>query len=161
VIYILKLLSKIRSEQGFSLIEVVASIVIVSILLISFAQLFIQTNKTAAYNNEKLVTINLADAALAKLQAETFAKNPNITNVNHYFIDNSITEPALKNPPLAILLNGKIYSITYTASQNNKKEFITNSTYSEKELDLIKVVVTVTAPEGKIKGSSEGYVSLE
>lgn len=161
MIYTLKLLSKSPSEQGFSLIEVVASIVIVTILLISFAQLFVQANKTAAHNNEKLVAINLADAALAKLQAETLAKNSSITDVNHYFVDNSVNDPTQKKPPLAILMNGKNYSITYKASQNNKKELITNSTYSEKELDLIKVVVTVTAPDGKIKGSSEGYVSLE
>ena len=156
-----KFLSRIYKERGFSLIEVVASIVIIAILLISFSQLFIQANKTAAYNNEKLVTINLADAALARLQEETFAKNPSFTNVNNYFMDTSIKEPTEKKPPLAILMNGKSYSITYTASQNSKKELITNSTYSEKELDLIKVVVTVTAPDGKIKGSSEGYVSLE
>lgn len=157
----MKLLTKPPSEQGFSLIEVVASIVIVTILLISFAQLFIQANKTAAHNNEKLVTINLADAVLAKLQSETFARDSSITDVNNYFFDNSVNDPAQKNPPLAIWMNGKSYSITYKASQNNKKELITNSTYSEKELDLIKVVVTVIAPDGKIKGSSEGYVSIE
>lgn len=155
----MKLRKLLKSEQGISLIEVIASIVIVTIVLISFAQLFVQSSKTAAYNNEKLVTINLADAALVKLKAETFTKNPSIGNVNDYFVDNVEPDPTKKTPPLAIQMNGKSYPVSYTASQNLNK--VTNSNYSEKDLNLIKVVVTVTAPDGKIKGSSEGYVSLE
>lgn len=149
----------LNNERGFTLIEVVASIVIIAIVLISFSQLFIQTNKTAAKNNEKLVTVNLADAALVKLKSETFAKNSSITNVNNYFVDNVESDPTKKKPPLAIEMNGKSYSVAYAASQSNST--VTNSNHSEKDLNLIKVVVTVTAPDGKTKGSSEGYVSLE
>ena len=149
----------IKKERGFTLIEVVASIVIIGIVLISFSQLFIQSNKTAAYNNEKLVTINLADAMLVKLKAESFTKDTSITDVNKYFEDNSEPENSMKNPPLAIKMNNKTYAVSYEASQNNAE--LDNSNYSEEQLDLIKVVVTVTAPDGKIKGSSEGYVSLE
>ena len=149
----------IKKERGFTLIEVVASIVIIGIVLISFSQLFIQSNKTAAHNNEKLVTINLADAALVKLKSESFTKDASITDVNQYFVDNSESDRTKKKPPLEINMNGKKYEVSYTASQSNTN--VTNSKYSEKDLDLIKVVVTVTAPDGKIKGSSEGYVSLE
>lgn len=148
-----------KNEKGISLIEVVASVVIITIVLISFAQLFIQSNKTAAYNNEKLVTINLADAALAKLKSETFTKNSANSNVNDYFVDNKEPNATKKKPPLSIEMNGKSYSVSYNATQSTKK--VTNSNNSEKDLNLIKVVVTVTGPNGKIKGSSEGYVSLE
>lgn len=151
----------INNEEGVSLIELLAAMAIVTILLLSFAQLFIQSNKTAAYNNEKLVTINLADAALAKLQSETFTKRPAITNVNEYFIDSEEKLPTNKKPPVAIEMNGKTYAISYEASQSGAAPDMGNFNYSEKTLNLIKVVVTVTAPDGKIKGSSEGYVSLE
>ena len=148
-----------KEESGFNLIEVVASIVIIGIILISFSQLFIQSNKTAAHNNEKLVTINLADAMLVKLKSETFTKDSSITDMNKYFKDSSEPDHTKKKPPLAIQMNGKTYAVSYQASQSNSK--LANSNYSEEALGLIKVVVTVTAPNGKIKGSSEGYVSLE
>ena len=159
----------IKNEDGVSLIELIASIAIVTILLISFAQLFIQANKTAAYNNEKLVTINLADAMLARLQSETFTKKASITNVNDYFIEPANTNPAKRRIPTTIQMNGKSYSISYKASQStenfNRSAPAGNSTKepfsTEKNLDLIKVVVTVASPDGKTKSSTEGYVVLE
>lgn len=148
-----------KKESGFTLLEVVASIVIITIVLLSFSQLFIQSNKTAAHNNERLVTINLADAALVKLKSQSFTKDASFTNVNQYFEDNVESDLTKKKPPLAIQMNGKTYAVSYVPSQSNIN--VMNSNYSEEDLDLIKVVVTVTAPDGKIKGSSEGYVSLE
>ena len=151
----------IKNEDGVSLIELIASIAIVTILLISFAQLFVQANKTAAYNNEKLVTINLADAMLARLQSETFTKKSSITNVNDYFADSVEKDPTKKRPPTAIKMNGRTYAISYKASQSGTAPGSNQFNHSEKSLDLIKVVVTVATPDGKIKGTSEGYVSLE
>lgn len=77
---------KLKSEKGFSLIEVVASIVLISIILLMFAQIFVSTNHTAAVNTEKLVTINLADAVLAKLKSEPLPKL-STTDLNDYFKD--------------------------------------------------------------------------
>lgn len=62
-------MKRIKSQRGFSLLEVVASIVLISIILLSFAQIFVQANSTANINNEKLVVINLADAYLERLKA--------------------------------------------------------------------------------------------
>lgn len=148
------------NEKGFTLIEVIASIVLISIVLLSFSLIFIQTNKTAAHNNEKLVTINLADAALAKVRAKSYTKitTPGAT-LQDYFIDKTTTNKKLMDPPLEIEMNGKTYTVTYKPSQS--KVAPSNSNYSEEQLNLIKVVVTVTSPDGKIKGSSEGYVSIE
>ncbi|MGE7997409.1 type IV pilus modification PilV family protein [Lysinibacillus sp. NPDC093190] len=138
----------IKSQRGFSLIEVVASLVLISIILLSFAQIFISTNKTATVNTEKLVTVNLADAVLAKLKSEPLPKIAT-SDLNQYFIGKS----------KSMGLNDKTYTITYTPSQNSTK--YANSNFTEKDLNLIKVVVTVTSPNGKTKGSSEGYVSIE
>ncbi|MGE8001906.1 type IV pilus modification PilV family protein [Lysinibacillus sp. NPDC093216] len=148
----------IKSQRGFSLIEVVASLVLISIILLSFAQIFISTNKTATVNIEKLVTVNLADAVLAKLKSDPLTKIAT-KDLNDYFKDTSEPDAKKKNPPLEIDLNGKTYTITYTPSQNSNK--YANSDFTEKDLNLIKVVVTVTSQNGKTKGSSEGYVSIE
>lgn len=148
----------LEDEKGFSLVEVVASIVIIAIVLLSFAQIFIQTNRTSVLNNERLVVVNLADAALAKLTSQPIPKQTT-TDLNAYFTDTSQSDNTKKNPPTEIQLNGQTYTVTYTPSQD--KESIKNSTNTESSLDLIKVVVTVTAPNGKTKGSSEGYVYIE
>ncbi|MGN7478840.1 type IV pilus modification PilV family protein [Solibacillus silvestris] len=149
----------LKQERGFSLIEVVAAILIVGIVLVSFSQLFIQSNKIAHKNNEKLITVNLADAMLVRLKAESFTYSSTITDPNKYFIDTTQSDRTKKKPPTLIRMNDKDYEVSYNASQNN--QMITNASYSEKDLKLIKVVVTVTAPDGKTKGSSEGFVALE
>jgi len=146
----------IQNPKGFTLIEVVASIIIITIVLLSFSQIFIQANRTAVTNTEKLVTINLADALLARVRANTYTK---ASDIQSYFIDNTQSNKKLKNPPLEIDLNGKTYTVSYKASQNTAKS--KNASFSEKDLNLIKVIVTVTSPNGKTKGSSEGYVAIE
>lgn len=58
------------TQNGFTLVETLASIVLLVIILLSFTQLFVQTNKAANINNEKLVVINLADGILEGLKAK-------------------------------------------------------------------------------------------
>ncbi|QCR32032.1 prepilin-type N-terminal cleavage/methylation domain-containing protein [Lysinibacillus sp. SGAir0095] len=146
----------LQNPKGFTLIEVVASIIIITIILLSISQLFIQTNRTAVTNTEKLVTINLADAMLERVRAKTYTK---ATDIQRYFVDTTQTNKKLKNPPLEIDLNGRTNTVSYKSSQSTTKS--KNATYTEKDLNLIKVVVTVTSPNGTTKGSSEGYVSID
>lgn len=143
-------MNTIKEETGFSLIEVVASVVIISIALLSCIQLIIHTNKTADLNNDKLVAINLADGILEKLKATTITQDTSITNVNDYF----------HSEPTTMSINGRDYTISYSASQSTTQPS-SSAAYTEEQLNLIKVVVTVTSPNGKTKGSSEGYVSIE
>lgn len=152
----MKKINKLQNSKGFTLIEVVASIIILSIVLLSFSMVFIQTNKTAAYNNEKLVTVNLADAILAKIKSKTYTGIPE-DKLEYYFTHSALTKDNALNLPLEIEMNEKIYTISYLPSQSTTKL----TSYSEKDLNLVKVVVTVTAPDGKTKGSSEGYVTIE
>ncbi|EGL81586.1 hypothetical protein CathTA2_2949 [Caldalkalibacillus thermarum TA2.A1] len=56
-----------RSERGFSLIELLASLVIVAVVLISFAAFFVQSGKFNAHNQSKLVAVNLARGTLEQL----------------------------------------------------------------------------------------------
>lgn len=149
----------LKQQRGITLVEVVAAILIVGIVLISFSQLFIQSNRIAHKNNEKLITVNLADAMLVRLKSESFAYNSTITDPNSYFIDATQSDRTKKRPPTLIKMNGKDYEVSYSASLNSQQ--VNNASYSEKDLKLVKVVVTVTAPDGKTKGSSEGFVALE
>lgn len=149
----------LKQQRGLSLVEVIAAIAIVGIILLSFSHILIQTNKIAYKNNEKLITVNLADAMLVRLKSESFTYNSTITNPNNYFVDTTQSDRTKKKPPTLIKMNDKNYEVNYSASQSNQA--ITNASNSEKDLKLIRVIVTVTAPDGKTKGSSEGYVSIE
>ena len=164
------LLMLLRNEKGMTLIEVLAAFIIIAIILVSFATFFTQNAKSASYNNGKLVVTNLADAVLAKVQNLTFTKTTNHINADKnnqtydlqsYFIDKTTPPlaPEDRQPPTAIKMNGKTYTVTYLARQSNVKQQATG--YSEKDLNLINIVVTVISPDGKTKSSTEGYVYLE
>lgn len=134
-----------KNEKGLTLIEVIASIAIISIVLLSFFQLFIQSNKTAVANNEKLVVINLADAQLERLKLD------HIVLIDLDKLDPETINKKSKSFELEkILLNSKSYSVNVLASVSE----------AEKNLNLVNIVVTVTAPNGKTKSSVEGYVKL-
>lgn len=133
------------SNKGFTLIEVLASIILISIILLSFAQIFMQSNKFMHRNNEQLVVINLADAVVEKLKSFPQEKN----NSGKFFA----------NYDKKIRMNDNDYDVAIVATQN--KFAHKNATYSEQDLGLIKVVVTITAPNGQTKGVSEGYVALQ
>mgnify|MGYP002734032960 CR=1 FL=1 len=152
----------IKKERGFTLIEVVASIVIIGIVLISFSQLFIQSNKTAAHNNEKLVLINFADAELERIQATklpVFAEKVDL--INH--IKTTFTRE--------MLFNSRYFYIQINPTQDSTS--VTSSTVTESELNLVNIKVTVSLcsqnPNGNPtvfcldgpKSSTEGYVSID
>src|SRR5699024_7342090 len=74
--YVMKMIKNnhYRNENGFTLVEVLASIVIISVIMLGVVQLMSFTNKTAASNNSKLVTTHLAKATIEriKMQPETY-----------------------------------------------------------------------------------------
>lgn len=168
----------IRNNEGFSLVEIVASIVIISIIMISFFQFFTSNAKIASLNTDKLVTINLADATLAKLKSSTTFNSSVVTDLDFielgidptelspsdkklysYFIDVSEDDPTKMLPPRAIELNGKLYTIDYKPTQSTSE--VHNSSFSESKLNFIRVVVIVYSPDGKTNGKSEGYVQID
>lgn len=151
----------LKSQRGISLVEVVAAIVIIGIILISFSQLLIQSNKLAHKNTEKLVTIQLADAMLERLKANPSENSSILEKIKPYCPgDNTLIKPE-DQVTTEIVMNSKTYHVTYFPSQCSKSNTFQNTTNTDLNLKLVRVVVTVTAPNGKTKGSTEGYVSLE
>ncbi|WP_419958658.1 prepilin-type N-terminal cleavage/methylation domain-containing protein [Psychrobacillus psychrotolerans] len=132
---------KRQNEKAFTLVEVVASLVLLSIILLSFFQIFIQTNRVANMNTEKLVIINLADAQLERLQVDS-------TELKTIGINQLAVEKGVSLNP--ILLNNKTYNVNVKLYPNSKDE----------NLKLYNIVVTVTTQDGKTKSSVEGYITL-
>ncbi|WP_339214824.1 prepilin-type N-terminal cleavage/methylation domain-containing protein [Solibacillus sp. FSL W8-0372] len=134
----------LQKENGFSLIEVVASIVIITIILLTFSQLFIQSNKTAAYNNEKLVLINLADGQLERIQALSFS---NITELRGYISSTNNIPIQLNNKEYMV----KIEETNYKVNGNQKQSF--------SDYNLVHLSVSVSINNSK--SVAEGYVKIK
>lgn len=59
---------KNNREKGLTLIEVLASLVIVSIVLISFSGILIQSMKHTKYNKEKLTEVDIAEEVIGEIR---------------------------------------------------------------------------------------------
>ncbi|ANU16931.1 hypothetical protein BBI11_07810 [Planococcus maritimus] len=129
-----------ENENGFTLVEVLASLVIISIVLMSFMAIFSNTNKLAVSNSEKLVVINLADAYLerVKVQADEYIEFPTADKCN-----------SKEMPSFIYNINEKDYRIEVNTYQD----------LDECSLSLINVVVIVTAVDSNMSSSVEGYIS--
>lgn len=133
-----------ENEKGFTLIEVVASIIIISIVLLSFSQLFIQSNKSSVQNNDKLITINLAEAELERLKVTPF----------HPDYLPPIDKSKLYNPP-----KKEVEKVIYEYGPKYKLSIKATQTADEKNNQLVNVVVTTKL--NTVSTTVEGYVKYE
>ncbi|NME06161.1 prepilin-type N-terminal cleavage/methylation domain-containing protein [Psychrobacillus sp. BL-248-WT-3] len=131
------------NQKGLTLVEVLTSLAIISIVLLSFFQLIINSNENAASNNEKLVMIYLADAELERLKIDP-------SNLFLVDLENSTFEIKEKLEKV-IKLNNKNYKVSIKTSQNN----------DEKKMKLLNVVIKVRLDSSKSSSAVEGYIVYE
>ncbi len=60
----MKKFSPVRQERGLTLIEVIASILLISIILLSFMGMFLQSNKTTATSDDIVDATYLANKSM-------------------------------------------------------------------------------------------------
>jgi len=58
----------IHNEKGLTLVEILAALVILGIILISFSSFFLQSAKNTKYNEEKLTAIDLSEEIVADIR---------------------------------------------------------------------------------------------
>lgn len=150
-----------NSEKGFSLLEVVASIVILSIVLLSFYPFFINAKVMSNSNMERLVVMNLADATLERVKIDQFSYIQKTSDTPSPKYLSTIKKPegeatynsancatAGECEMYVLKINDNDYFIEVKASQNA----------NEANANLISILITVKTQSGKIKYSVEGYV---
>lgn len=141
-----------KNEKGFTLVELLASIIILSIIIIGIFQMFVFTSKTATSNQTKLVTTHLAKATIERIKVDAESFFPlDIVNVNEEKEINSANCSSLSNVDCdlyEIKVNDLTYQVEIYVSQNEE----------EVDLNLINVVVTVTEDEKNLSSKVEGYV---
>lgn len=119
----------VKQEKGFTLVEVIASIVIIGLVLVSVAQLITQSNTVAQSNNEKLVVIDLADAVLEHIKNEDYRVQEAINNA----VDK--TAPNILIPLDTLVIDG-IHSIQNI--DNHKTIFYFEGQHYEVDASIIK-----------------------
>lgn len=134
-----------KNEKGLTLVEVLAAVVLISIVLMGFMALFGTTNKLAVTNSEKLVVINLADAHLERLKTDPVI----------YFKDAGLTFPTAKitnriEETRAESINGKNYLVTIELTPPNSS--------LQNAQSLLNVLITVKASTSNLSSSVEGFV---
>ena len=149
----------LKNEKGFSLLEVVAAFVLITIILLSFYPLINNAKKVSASNIERLVVINLAEATLNRLKInktayiENPADNPSYLfevggkEGKEYSLEDCMVEKC--KTLYTINLNGRNYYFKVQASQ----------TKEDSQKNLISIMVTAKNEKGNISYSVEGYVS--
>ncbi|MBH0164035.1 prepilin-type N-terminal cleavage/methylation domain-containing protein [Fictibacillus sp. 7GRE50] len=143
------------SEKGFSLVEVLVSLTILSVSVIAFSNLFIQADEISSGNNQKLVATNLARMTLDRIQQKPIDYGIKVPIKDVYSNEKcyDLTADACNNLYTTIINNVK-YSINVTTSPGDAKEVSAN---------LFPVIVTVSYQlKEKSKDTSvEGYVSYD
>ena len=130
----------LKNNKGFSLIEVIASVLIITIILLSFFSLLIQTKKTEVRSNETVVATYIAQAVMEEI----------------YYL--STTMDYDKNNET--IKNLKEHPETYFKDDAHKNTLITNSLNQGYQLTIEfgngKASVTVHY-DGREKAKFENY----
>ncbi|PLT43563.1 hypothetical protein B8V81_1994 [Paenibacillus pasadenensis] len=66
------MLRRVNEEQGFTLLEIMASIVILSVVALTLSGFFVQAMSYSKQNQSKTIAVHLARNALASIQKEPF-----------------------------------------------------------------------------------------
>lgn len=146
-----------ESEKGFTLVELLVSVVIISIIFFGVFQLFTFSAKTATSNETKLVTTHLAKATIERIKVdyESFFPPEEIKcSENEKFIyskQNCAQTGSINCDRYEFIVNDILYDVEVKVSQNN----------DEQNLNLLNVVVTVEQPDKNINSKVEGYVIYE
>lgn len=152
------------NDRGMTLVEVVASIVIIAIVLLSVGQIIIQSNKNAHINNDKLVVINLAESVLERLKVQNKIVEDTLnTGVPG---DDGLIEIPLNQLNISELstktdLSGTTYYIVHVNGENYQVNAYTKKEVDEElvRLKLQKVYVKVKHIE--MKTSNNKITSIE
>ncbi|WOV88721.1 prepilin-type N-terminal cleavage/methylation domain-containing protein [Sporosarcina oncorhynchi] len=143
-----------KNQKGFSLLEVVASLVIITIVLLSFYPMIINAKKISNSNMDRLVMINLAEATLNRLKADQYAyiEQPSnqtsyLFNSKKYTYSNCSTENCKEL--YLMQLNGENYHLVIKVSQDEK----------EAKSNLLNIIVSIKNDEKNTQFNVEGYIN--
>ena len=125
-------------ENGLTLIEVVASIVILSIVLLSFAGMFLQSTKHTKYNKEKLTSVEVAEDVVADLRfVNNLDELEGYTKIDDYTYEiiysNHNVKIVVSDGPADLNLSKVVITVVTDSETATKKSSFTTEMYINNE----------------------------
>ncbi|MFS0575377.1 type II secretion system protein [Sporosarcina sp. 179-K 3D1 HS] len=123
---------KLQCQKGLTLVEILAAIVILSIVLLSFSSFFLQSAKNTKYNEKKLTAIEIAEEVVADIRTisdisslDNFSKistdpNPIEYENNTTYLPHKV-KVKVEDGPVGNLMKATIT----VSSDENRKQFTT------------------------------------
>lgn len=143
-----------NNEKGISLVEALVGMVIISIILLSTAQIIIQSKKTAEINKNDLIVTHLADAMLERLKIE------------NEIVKNAVPQSETWDNDIEIPLANEVRDYSEVKINNNTyfvSAFLTPMTdthpFVQEKLNLVNVRIQVEDRTGRTC-EIEGYVEI-
>lgn len=176
--------NKVTKESGFSLIEVLAALVILSIVTLALTAFFINSMDYAKGNQNKTVMVNLARNALVYMEKQPFDPikdyfNPDSGTIDEITCDlvlgcspeisNRVSDGIVLHKVLNPYVNDVQYTLTieYQRELHNSNTMLRSSDQSTKNMAelLIPIKVIVKREDGREgnrnKTEVEGYITSE
>ena len=117
------------NEKGLSLVEVLAAVVILSIVLITFLNFFVQSAKHTKFNNEKLTAVQVAEDVIAKVRENKFKEKivgDVVTDNTYEGYDVSIK---IEKGPTDVKLNKAVITVKSNLETGTKKSTFNTEMY--------------------------------
>ncbi|WP_438298177.1 type IV pilus modification PilV family protein [Sporosarcina sp. FA15] len=140
---------RVNNEKGITLVEILAALVILGIVFISFMTIFPQMNNINNRTETKLVTMNIAKQELAKLKGPPSRLNPDKK------IQNSVGPNFFETYDLS---EGN-YNILVDC-YNTESQTCSGTGETARKPKLYKIHITVEK-DGKLNSETFGYLELE
>lgn len=136
------------SEKGFSLIEVLISLTILSVSVIGISQFFNQANQISSGNNNKLVAANLARMTLERIQND-YASYEVTASPKTY--EKSLCTSSSCRDLYETMINNTVYETKITVKAQAGEE-------ASIKLFPVKVTIQYTSNQKVLSTAVEGYV---
>ena len=142
---------KFNNQSGFTLLEVLAAITILSIVLITFFSFFSQGILFSSKNEDKIVAVNLARDVLGVIK--TNEQMIDSSNTSEEIITTFLTELKLESTPP--------YCFTQYNDCYYPRVSILPPTPEEERLNLVRVKVEIYLEEERLLTETYGYLKTE
>jgi len=117
----------LQNEKGLTLVEILAAVVILAIVLVSFSNFFLQSAKHTKYNNEKLTAVQVAEEVIADVRIGKYQSE----DVFPIIIGDYKVELELEGGPENLKLKKAVITVTSLSGSGIKKSPFISEMYFE------------------------------